>query len=186
MYENELAIAHALQSCAIPRDQIWVSSKLHPNDMGFDSTLAAVTNLLGKLGLDYLDLFLVHWPGMLDGRDAPQLRVDTWRALHAAVERGLIRYIGVSNYEIEHLEQLLAACSSMKLTRPSVLQSEMHPLLQQRELRQFCELHKILFQAYSPLGGFRSQGDASNVLLMCCPMNYCSRCTHHTGQRQDS
>lgn len=117
-------------------------------DHGYDSTLAACERSLKQLGLDYLDLYLVHWP--VQGK-----RLDTWRAMEKLLELGKVRAIGVSNYMVRHLEELFAHCK----VRPAVNQIEVHPYLPRLDVVNFCHKHGIVVEAYSPLTKGEKLGD---------------------------
>ena len=140
LYGNEADVGKAVRESGIPRDEIFVTTKLWNSDHGYDETLAACARSLRTLGLDYVDLYLIHWP--VEGR-----RRETWKAMEAIYSKGWARAIGVSNYMVHHLESLLETAE----VTPAVDQVEMHPFLPQREVRAFCREHGILPEAYSPL-----------------------------------
>jgi diketogulonate reductase-like aldo/keto reductase len=140
VYGNEREVGRALRDSGVPRESVFVTTKLWNADQGFDSALAACRTSLADLGLDYVDLYLVHFP-------VTKRRQDSWRALEQLRSEGLARSIGVSNYTARHLSELLSTCK----TPPAMNQVEMHPFLAQSELRAFCSLHSILVEAYSPL-----------------------------------
>lgn len=123
-----------------------------PRDHGIQTAYDACLASLDRLGLDYIDLYLIHWPGCQgvkrDDAFNQEARRESWRALERLHNECLVRSIGVSNYTIEHLEQLLSHCSIL----PSVLQAEYHPLLKQKDLLNFCRKRGIIFEAYSSLG----------------------------------
>ena len=125
------------------REDLFVTSKVWNTDHGYDSALRAFDTSMQKLGFDYLDLYLIHWPCPDRG-----LFLDTYRALEKLYSEGRIRAIGVSNFNREHLEELLDAASVV----PAVNQVELHPWLAQRDLRSFHEAHGIRTVAWSPLG----------------------------------
>lgn len=141
-YRNETGTGVAIAQSGIPRAQIHVTTKVWHTDNGYDTTLRAFDSSLANLGLDYLDLYLIHWPVPLHDR-----YVDTWRALEKLKENGLVRSIGVSNFLVPQLERLLAETSTV----PAVNQIELHPWLAQAELRDFHARHGIATQAWSPL-----------------------------------
>jgi len=140
LYGNERDVGAAVRESGIPRDEIFVTTKLWNSDQGFESALRAFDGSRRELGLEYVDLYLVHWP-------VPQLRNESWKALVKIREQGLARSIGVSNYTIPHLEELLRATP----VPPSVNQVEFHPFLFQRELLEHGQKHHIQLEAYSPL-----------------------------------
>lgn len=145
LYGNEEGVGAAVRGLAghVVREDIFVTSKLWNTDQGYDSGLRAFEASLDRLGLDYLDLYLIHWP--CPGRG---LFVETYRALEEIYASGRARAIGVSNFTQEHLERLLAGTGIV----PAVNQVELHPWLAQRELRAFHEAHGIRTEAWSPLG----------------------------------
>ena len=140
LYGNERDVGAAVRESGIPRDEIFVTTKLWNSDQGFESALRAFEGSRRELGLEYVDLYLVHWP-------VPQLRNESWKALVKIREQGLARSIGVSNYTIPHLEELLRATP----VPPSVNQVEFHPFLFQRELLEYGQKHHIQLESYSPL-----------------------------------
>ncbi|MFT3916446.1 MAG: aldo/keto reductase [Anaeromyxobacteraceae bacterium] len=140
VYGNERDVAKGIADSGVPRGEVFVTTKLWNSDHGYDAALAACDQSLARLGTDRLDLYLVHWP-------VERLRHDTWRAMERLLEEGKVRAIGVSNYTVRHLEELLARCN----VPPAVNQVELHPFLVQRELRDFCARHGIAVEAYAPL-----------------------------------
>ncbi len=140
IYGNEADVGAAVQESEVPREEIFVATKLWNDDQGFDEAQRAFDASLRRLGLDYVDLYLIHWP--VAGK-----RLDSWRALERIKASGRARAIGVSNFLVPHLEELLAAANEP----PAVDQIEMHPFLQQRETRAFCAKTAIVVEAYSPL-----------------------------------
>jgi 2,5-diketo-D-gluconate reductase A len=142
MYHNEAGVGRAIAASGIPREELFVTTKLWNDAHGYDSALRAFDESLGKLGLDYLDLYLIHWPA--PGRDR---YVDTWRAFEKLVADGRVRAIGVSNFQIPHLHRLFDETGTV----PAVNQIELHPKLQQETLRAFHAEHGIVTEAWSPL-----------------------------------
>lgn len=145
LYGNEAGVGLALESAfeaGLNRQDVFVTSKVWNTDQGYESTLAACQRSLSDLRLDYLDLYLIHWP--CPERD---LFVETWRALEELVERGLVRSIGVSNFRVQDLEKLMQYAQ----ISPAVNQVELHPWLQQRELRAVHEQLGMVTEAWSPL-----------------------------------
>ncbi|RFB28614.1 aldo/keto reductase [Brevibacillus sp. VP] len=140
IYENEAGVGKAIRDSKIPREEIFVTTKVWNTEQGYESTLQAFDTSLQKLGLDYIDLYLVHWP-------VPGKYRETWRALETLYKKGLVRSIGVSNFHIHHLEDLFSVCE----VKPMLNQIEMHPYLIQKELRQYCEQHGIYVEAWRPL-----------------------------------
>lgn len=148
LYQNEEGVGQAVRESGLPREEIFVTTKVWNTDQGYDSALKAFETSLGKLGLDYIDLYLIHWP--VKGK-----YLETWRALERIYEEGRVKAIGVSNFNIHHLEDVLGQ-SKLK---PAVNQVELHPALAQKELREFCEKNEILVQAWSPLARGRILAD---------------------------
>ncbi|GAA3673993.1 aldo/keto reductase [Arthrobacter ginkgonis] len=142
IYGNEAGVGRAIAESGIARDELFVTTKLWNTDQGFDAALAAYDASLAKLGLDYADLYLIHWPAPALG-----LYKDTWRALERLLEEGRVRAIGVSNFEPEHLEDLAATADVV----PAVNQIELHPALQQSQARAANAGRGIATQAWSPL-----------------------------------
>jgi diketogulonate reductase-like aldo/keto reductase len=140
VYQNEGDVGQALRDSGVPRAQVVITTKLWNADHGYDSALRACEASLQRLGLDYLDLYLIHWP-------VPELRHESWRALVELQRRGLCRSIGVSNYTVRHLDDLIARSQ----TPPAVNQVEFHPFLYQKDLLAHCQAHDIVVEAYSPL-----------------------------------
>ncbi|XP_060110495.1 glyoxal reductase-like [Heteronotia binoei] len=156
VYGNEAAIGNALRELlphyGLSRKDIFLTSKLSPRDHGEGPAEAACLHSLQGLGCDYLDLYLIHWPGTQgrpqEDKGNRERRQQSWRALERLHESGKLRAIGVSNYTVRHLQELLASCR----VPPAVLQVELHPELAQSELLDFCRQKGIHVQAYSSLG----------------------------------
>ncbi|MCM3280125.1 aldo/keto reductase [Exiguobacterium sp. MER 193] len=142
IYQNEESVGQTLREAGIPREDVFVTTKLWNEFHGFDEALQAFQDSLDRLGLEYVDLFLIHWPMPRFGKF-----VETYKALEQLYEEGRVRAIGVSNFEIEHLEQIIQSCSIV----PAVNQVEIHPYLSQKELIAFCKRYDIQIQAWSPL-----------------------------------
>ncbi|HYS73001.1 MAG TPA: aldo/keto reductase [Thermoplasmata archaeon] len=140
LYGNERDVGRAVRASKIPRDEIFITTKLWNTDHGSEAALRAFEQSRRELGVDSIDLYLIHWP-------VPGLRQESWKALLDLKEKGLARSIGVSNYTIRHLEELLSASP----IPPSVNQVEFHPFLYQADLLAFCQGHRIQLEAYSPL-----------------------------------
>ncbi|XP_013910853.1 PREDICTED: glyoxal reductase-like [Thamnophis sirtalis] len=156
VYGNEAALGRALKDLlprhGLAREDVFLTSKLSPRDHGEESAYAACLRTLQDLDCGYLDLYLIHWPGTQgrpqDDAGNPERRLQSWRALERLHDAGKLRAIGVSNYTVQHLQELLANCRVM----PAVLQVEFHPELGQTELLEFCTRNDIHLQAYSSLG----------------------------------
>lgn len=140
IYQNEQDVGDALRESGIDRREVFVTTKLWNDDQGYDQALRACEASLKRLGFDYVDLYLLHWP-------VPAKRLDSWRALERLLKEGRVRSIGVSNFMPHHLEELFAHSE----VTPAVNQIEVHPFLQRRETRALCTRHGIVVEAYSPL-----------------------------------
>jgi len=140
IYQNEADVGAAVTAGPVPRADVFVTTKLWNDDQGYDSALRALDASLGRLGLDYVDLYLIHWP--VAGK-----RRDSWRALERAFADGKAKAIGVSNYLVPHLREVLDHAK----VKPHVNQIELTPFLQRRETRALCAEHDIVVEAYSPL-----------------------------------
>ncbi len=140
LYGNEEDVGRAVKDSGVPREQVFVTTKVWNGDQGYDAALRACDQSLRRLGLGYIDLYLIHWP-------VPELRNETWRALMELQRRGACRAIGVCNYTVRHLRELLASSEVI----PDVNQVEFSPFLYQKELLRFCSGRQIQLEAYSPL-----------------------------------
>src|SRR3972149_4649798 len=141
-YGNERSVGEAIRESGIPREEIFVTTKLPRSECGYDSAIRAFSQSLENLGLSYVDLYLIHWP-------VAGLRLDSWRAMEALLAEGKIRAIGVSNYMVRHLEELLEHSKVV----PAVNQIELHPYnyLYRREIVELCLKNNIQLEAYAPL-----------------------------------
>ncbi|WP_345242383.1 aldo/keto reductase [Pontibacillus salipaludis] len=139
-YKNEEGVGQALKDSGLNRDEIFVTSKLWNSDQGYEETLQAFQTSLEKLGLEYLDLYLIHWP--VEGKYK-----ESWKAMEKLYHDGKIRAIGVSNFHPHHLDDLLKDAE----VTPVINQVELHPKLAQQEVRDYCEKHDIVVEAWSPL-----------------------------------
>ena len=140
LYDNEKEVGEAIRKSGVPREEVFVTTKLWNSDHGYDAAMRAFNASLKRLDLDYVDLYLIHWP-------VPGKRGDSWKALAKLLNDGLCRSIGVSNYNINHLDELLAESDIV----PAVNQVEFSPFLYQEELLRFCRRNKIQLEAYAPL-----------------------------------
>ena len=144
IYQNEEGVGKGIQEglkeAGISRKELFVTSKVWNSDLGYESTLAAYETSLKKLGLEYLDLYLIHWP--VEGKYK-----DAWRALETLYKEGKVKAIGVSNFQIHHLEDLMKDAE----IKPMINQVEYHPRLTQKELQAFCRDNGIQLEAWSPL-----------------------------------
>lgn len=140
LYQNERGVGQAVRTSGLPREEVFITTKVWNDDQGYESTLKAFEQSRRLLGVDYVDLYLIHWP--VRGKFK-----ETWRALEKLYKDGWVRAIGVSNFHIHHLENLLADCEIV----PMVNQVELHPCLTQEPLRKYCQKHHIQVEAWSPL-----------------------------------
>ncbi|WP_455675062.1 aldo/keto reductase [Pradoshia sp.] len=140
-YQNESGVGEAVKQSGINREDIFITSKVWNTDQGYESTLNAFKKTLKELDVEYLDLYLIHWP-------VGDRFLDTWRAFEKLYEEGHIKAAGVSNFQIHHLDKLLANSSLV----PAVNQVELHPRLTQIELRDYCHEKNIQVESWSPLG----------------------------------
>jgi len=158
IYRNEAEVGRAIRRWCdrygVDRSGVFVTTKLWNDDHGYDQALRAFDASLRALGLAYVDLYLVHWP-------VPERRRDSWRALETLAGEGRCRAIGVSNYTVRHLDEILQSSRVV----PAVNQVELHPFLQQRELVEFCAAHGIVVESYSPLTKGRRLDDPRLVSI---------------------
>ena len=151
-YGTEQALGEALKAAGVPREELFLTSKLWKDEMGYENAFAAFERSLQKLGTDYLDLYLIHWPRTDDlTAEWRQLDRDTWRALEELYRAGRVRAIGVSNFLPHHLRNLMETAE----IAPMVNQIEFHPGYPQTWNVEFCKAHGILPEAWSPLGRTR-------------------------------
>ena len=143
MYRNEHEVGSAIRQSGLHRAEFFITSKLNNNRIGFDAALSGFDETMAALQLEVLDLFLIHWP-LATVRDF----TDTWRAFERIYRDGRVRAIGVSNFQIAHLQRLFDECE----VTPAVNQIEVHPYLTQTRLIDFCHLHEIGVEAWSPIG----------------------------------
>lgn len=155
IYGNENSVGQAIEQSK-QRDELIVTTKLWVGDMGYQSALDAFSASLSRLDLEYVDLYLVHWPGR-----STKVRQDSWRALEEIHQSGKAKHIGVSNYQVEHLEEMLGYAK----TKPAVNQIEFHPFIyeKQRPILEFCKQEGIALEAYSPLAQAGKLKDATLV-----------------------
>jgi len=142
VYENESGVGEAIARSGIPREELFVTTKVWNTDHGYDQAMAAMDRSLAALGLDHVDLYLVHWPSPATGN-----YVETWRAVLAMKEQGKTISVGVSNFHPHHLERIIGEFGVV----PVLDQVELHPNLQQRDVRSFNASHGIITEAWSPL-----------------------------------
>ncbi|KAA1039083.1 aldo/keto reductase [Macrococcus equipercicus] len=146
IYKNEQSVGEGirlgLEAAGIDRSELFVTSKIWLDDFGFDTAIQAYEASLERLGLDYLDLYLIHWPGT----DTAKF-IDTWKALEQLYNEGKVRNIGVSNFSVEHMEALLAQAA----VKPAINQVEFHPYFDQKQLRDYLAGKQIVMESWSPL-----------------------------------
>ncbi|MET8328618.1 aldo/keto reductase [Streptomyces sp. NPDC005181] len=157
IYGNEQGTGKAVAASGVARDELFVTTKLWNSEQGYDATLRAFDASLDKLGLDYVDLYLIHWP--VPAKDA---YIDTYKAFEKIYADGRAKAIGVSNFLPEHLERLLGETSVV----PVINQIELHPQLQQAESRAFHAQHDIATEAWSPLGSGRGLLEVPTVVAI--------------------
>jgi 2,5-diketo-D-gluconate reductase A len=155
-YGNEAEIGAGVRSAGIPREDIFVTTKIWNDDQGFDRALEAIDESLARLDIDYIDMLLVHWP-----KPQQNLFIETWAAFEKAMQFGKIHGIGVSNFQPAHLEALLAAGGTV----PALNQIELHPGFQQATVRKFNHAHGIATEAWSPLARGRYNEDAQVLAI---------------------
>lgn len=139
-YQNEEGVGQAIKDAGIPREELFITTKVWNDKHGYENTLQAFEDSRQKLGLDYLDLYLIHWP-------VKEKFVDTWRALEKLYKDGYVRAIGVCNFKNHHLEDIMSNCD----VKPMVNQIEFHPRLTQSEVLSFCKANQIQVEAWAPL-----------------------------------
>ncbi len=142
-YYNEAGVGNALKASGLAREDVFITTKLRNGDQGYDNALAAFENSRAALGVDVIDLYLIHWPVPSKG-----LAGETWKAFEKLYADGAVRAIGVSNFMPHHLEELIANSDIV----PAVNQFEIHPTLQQREAQDACRRHGVAIEAYGPIG----------------------------------
>ncbi|RIP35960.1 aldo/keto reductase [Staphylococcus gallinarum] len=153
-YKNEIALGKALKDSDIPREDLFITSKLWNDYQGYDKTIEYFTKSIENLGTDYLDLFLIHWPC-----EENDLFIESYKAMEKLYEEGWVRAIGVCNFKQHHLERLMEETNVV----PAVNQIEVHPYFNQQELQDFCDKHDIAVTAWMPL--MRNQGLLDNPVI---------------------
>jgi diketogulonate reductase-like aldo/keto reductase len=156
IYGNEKGVGEAVRNSTVARDEIFITTKLWTGNQGFESAIKAFEDSMRRLGLEYLDLYLIHWPG----RDS-DARSQSWKALSDLYKEGLTKAIGVSNYQVHHLEEVLEDSDIV----PAVNQIEFHPFIyaDQKPILDFCKQNGIIAEAYSPLA--RGQAMHNQVIM---------------------
>ncbi|HLQ73249.1 MAG TPA: aldo/keto reductase [Bacillota bacterium] len=153
-YDNEVGVGEAVKNSNLNREELFITSKVWNDEQGYEETLAAYERSITRLGTDYLDLYLIHWP--MDGTI-----VETWKALEYLYENKKVRAIGVSNFLPHHLEEIMEVAT----VRPMINQIELHPKLIQKEAVDYCEANDIVIQSWSPIGRARYLDDPLLVTL---------------------
>lgn len=148
-YNNEEDLGHALQNSGIPRKDFFLTSKCWRTEMGYDNAIRSFENSLERLQTDYLDLYLIHWPRPnLSDPEWKKVSIDTWKALEYLYHCKKVRAIGISNFMVHHMENLLSEANIV----PAVNQIEFHPGYMQKEVVEYCRTHNMQVEAWSPLG----------------------------------
>jgi len=154
IYGNESDVGRALKDSAVKRDDIFITTKVWNSDQGYDSTLKAFESSLKRLGLSYVDLYLIHWP-------IQEKILETWKAMTNLLNNGKVNAIGVSNYSINELKETVQSSDIV----PVINQVEFHPFLYQKELLRFCKSNSIQLEAYSPLTRGKRLADPNIVRI---------------------
>ena len=154
IYGNEFEVGKAVKESGVNRSEIFLATKLWNSDHGYDNTLRAFESSLKSLQVDYIDLYLIHWP-------QEKLRNDSWRAMEKLYSEKAVKAIGVSNYTVKHLEELLKNCEVI----PAVNQVEFNPFLYQKDLLKYCVSKGIKIEAYSPIARGEKLKDERLVML---------------------
>lgn len=148
MYQNEEAVGKAIKGCGLKRNELFITSKLNNSDHGYEATLKEFEITMSRLDIEYLDLYLIHWPSPLKFRDNwKEANEGTWKAFEELYNDGKIKAIGVSNFLEHHLEALLESAT----IAPMVDQLELHPQYVQRDAVNYCKDHRMIIEAWSPL-----------------------------------
>lgn len=150
-YFTEESLGQAIRESKIPRDEFFIVSKLWKTEMGYENAKQALENSLNRLQMEYLDIYLIHWPRSSEDADWKKECVDTWRAMEEAYREGKIKALGLSNFLPHHMEVILQNCT----VKPVVNQLELHAGYMQSEAVHYCKEHDIALQAWSPLGRLR-------------------------------
>lgn len=163
MYQNEEYVGKGIKECGIPREELFVTSKLNNMNHGYDSARKTIEESLEKLDLDYLDLFLIHWPVVKNnGGDWKKDNIDTWRALEDLYDEGKLKAIGVSNFAVPHLNNIL----ENSRIKPMVNQIRLHPGVLQRETVELNRENDIVIEGWSPLSPMKYLGEDTTVQEM--------------------
>ncbi|MCC9042735.1 aldo/keto reductase [Myroides sp. M-43] len=165
-YKNEVSIGRAIAKSGVPREELFITTKLWNADRGYEQTLKAFDLSLANLGVAYLDLYLIHWPASAHQfANWKEINADTWRALEHLYKEGKVKAIGVSNFYVHHLEALFETA----VIKPMVNQIEFHPGFMQEQVVRFCQERSILIEAWSPIG----RGNIlDNAILLAMALKY--------------
>lgn len=149
-YKNEEGVGRAVRECGLPREELFITSKVWNTDRGYEKTKKAFADSMERLGLAYLDLYLIHWPANKKqfGNDAEKINAETWRAMEELYAEGKIKAVGLSNFLPHHIEELMKTAK----VKPMVNQIEFHPGWAQLETSEYCRKNDIVTEAWSPLG----------------------------------
>ncbi|MDB5167661.1 MAG: glyoxal reductase [Candidatus Saccharibacteria bacterium] len=153
IYGNETGVGRAIKNSNVAREELFITTKVWNGDQGYDKTLAAFDHSMKLLGLEYLDMYLIHWP-----LPAKALYNETWKAMEELYNQGRVKAIGVCNFQIPHLQDLMAHAT----IQPAVNQIELHPYFPQTELRKFAKENNIAIESWSPIGGKGGTGGNSS------------------------
>jgi diketogulonate reductase-like aldo/keto reductase len=156
-YRNEKGVGEAIHNSGIPREELFITTKLWNSEHGYDKALKAFDSSLKKLSLEYIDLYLIHWPLPMKN-----LYVETWKALEKIYKEGRVKAIGLSNFQLNHINKILQETEIV----PAVLQIELHPTFNQPALRQYAKEHNIQVESWYPLGGQKSVEELLNLPLL--------------------
>ncbi|OJF92414.1 aldo/keto reductase [Alkalibacterium sp. 20] len=164
MYGNEEYVGKGIKECGVPREELFVTSKLNNKNHGYDKARKTVQESLDRLDLDYLDLFLIHWPVVKgNGGDWKQDNIDTWRALEELYDEGKLKAIGISNFAVPHLNNIVENCRIM----PMVNQIRLHPGVTQEDTVALSHKHNMVVEAWSPLSPMENMEENTKVQAMC-------------------
>ncbi|WP_423189818.1 aldo/keto reductase [Alkalibacterium sp. f15] len=164
MYGNEEYVGKGIKECGVPREELFVTSKLNNTNHGYDAARKTIEESLERLDLDYLDLFLIHWPVVKDnGGDWKQDNIDTWRALEDLYDEGKLKAIGLSNFAVPHLNNIVGNCRIM----PMVNQIRLHPGITQEDTVELSRKHNMIVEAWSPLSPMENLEGNTKVQAMC-------------------
>ncbi|XP_038650670.1 glyoxal reductase isoform X1 [Scyliorhinus canicula] len=181
-YGCESHLKTAITESGVNRESLWITTKLWPGDYGCETTKAACLESCKRLGLEYVDLYLMHWPdGNALGKTNRELRAETWQVMEELYDEGICRSIGVSNFLISHLEQLKEDCDVI----PHVNQVEYHPFQRPQELVDYCRSHGIVFEGYCPLAKGHALSHPDIIKMAekynCSPSQICIRWSIQNG-----